>query len=127
MEKRFANLDKLTAHSASFKFDGKMYELSAMSLGVFMEFMNAWREYNLALQKEDREDMSETIFNLIHSVCPEFTIETLKKMTLAQLSAVIMLIMETVQAKEPNEEEIKKKVFESLRNSKIFPKSTPSP
>ena len=114
MAKPFVDLDALISESVRFKFQGQSHEIKPVSIEVFMRFSNAWYELQQLIKNDqiDEKSAMDVSVGLIQSVCDSLPEEKIRnEMSVAQIGALVQLIVETVTGHDTDEETIKKKVL----------------
>jgi hypothetical protein len=112
MKEPFIDLDSIVTGGAKFQFKGKVYSLKAIDAQTFMTFNNDWADLQMMIQKEviGQDESMNILVRLIRAVCfdlPENLIRN--EMTIAQIGALINLIVRTVTGEAQQDD--KKKVL----------------
>lgn len=114
MKKPFVDLDALVSESVKFKFKGETHEIKPITVEAFMRFNNAWFDLQYMIETGDIDETSsmDVSVNLIKSVCDSLPEDRIRKeMAVAQIGALVQLIIETITGRDTDEEDIKKKVL----------------
>ncbi len=98
--KILCDFDALLTTSVGFKFHGKHYKLENIDVENYMKITVAYRELMLMLETRakgtsvvDTLNVYKTYYNLVHPLCPDFSIEDLQKMPFVMLNKLIQLIL----------------------------------
>lgn len=108
------DLDLLVGKKKCFVFQGKKFFLNDINLETYIKLTNAL--YNLEKisnsKKISKEDLINSYFSIVKSVCPDFQKKDLLSLNLAQLFLLIKMIIDIATGKSSefiNKEEDKKK------------------
>ena len=119
-----ADLDALISEPIGFQFKGRVYEIKPVDTATFMRTTNALGKIQELLGKRTQGDKieDEEIYKaydeLITPLCPKFGYQNIKSATLAQLFAVVNLIIkqltgQTTSSSETTVDEKKKSLSRS--------------
>lgn len=94
-----ADLDSLIAQPVGFRFKGRVFQIQPVTTRQFMQLADVLGEIQKVTdeQKAGKKIHDEEVYEMYHKyisvLCPEFTLDMLKSMTLVQVGAVMALIM----------------------------------
>lgn len=110
MKQPFVDLDALVEKGAEFKFKDHIYTLKPIDAETFMSFSNEWASLQMLVTQDlvSEEDSMNVCVQLIRSVCREIPAELIRKeMTLAQIGALINLIVNSVTGQVDSKKKVK--------------------
>jgi hypothetical protein len=111
-----ADLDAMLSSNVAFKFKGKVHVLKPIDLETFMLATEAMARADALLKKKEisYNECVQQYVDIICSVCDTISKEDIEQMTIAQVSALLNLVLETISGKVLE----KKKTIEKQKSSK---------
>ena len=93
-----SDLDALISDPVAFRFKGKAHVIKAISVQEFLKTSEALARMNTLLEAKTVgfEEIVDSYYELIHAVCDTIHREDVLKMTQAQVSALISLVIKAV-------------------------------
>jgi hypothetical protein len=101
------DLDDLLTKPNGFRVHGKLYKVNAVDTQTFMRLAEILGEVQTLIRELGTRDVSENeIYEKYHEyisvLCPEFTMEALRKMQLPQVHGLINLIIKQATGQPMN-------------------------
>lgn len=111
------DIDDFVSKPVGFRFQGRLYRVEPVSTERFMELTRVLEEIGslTKMTRAGRETHEDEIYGLYHrfisSLCPEFTMATLKAMQPSQLHALVNLIIKHATGQAMSLDDEKKKTL----------------
>jgi len=116
------DLDEIISKPVAFKFRGKSYVVEPVSTETFLKLAEVLNKIQSLVSsiaqgaKAHDEDVYLAYYEYIKVLCPEFTLEMLKKMQLPQVHGLINLIIKHATGQPMNMDEFIEKKKMRLGN-----------
>ena len=122
--KIIADLDDLTSQRVGFKFNGKQFIIEPMTTENFIALAVALNEMDVFLksksgenEKHELDEVYEKYYELTKALCHNIKFEHIKSMTVAQLHALMHLIIRHVTGQ--TQEDMTKSIIPEDEKKKI--------
>ncbi len=106
--KVIADIDEIISQPIGFRFNGRIYTIQPISTRVFVHVAQELQSFTQLLKKKETEEITEdeiynSYYRWVKSVCPEISQADIRKMTVAQLNALMNLIIEHMTGRTAKE------------------------
>jgi len=118
------DLDKLVSTARYFRFQGREYALSPVSTGRFLKLSDSLSriqgllKQNVAGNKIVNEDVYDVYEEFFTTVCDKITRKDIEAMSLAQVSALVDLVLTHVMGDDTPVDEKKNPIAETVEYQK---------
>ena len=111
-----ADLDKIISDTKTFILHGRTHEIAPVTAEQFFLLSEKLHQLDCLKEKDyTREEFAKAAHEVIESIAPSVTIEDIFKCSVAQVSGLFRIIIDTVTGKvetqEGYEEQVKKNHF----------------
>ena len=99
------DLDKLVETERYFKLHGKARKIKPISTKEYLELTNTIQKLSSTDNvMENKEELQEIYYGLFHTITDDITMSDIESMSLSQISALMIFVMDVVSGRDVDTE-----------------------
>jgi hypothetical protein len=112
----YVDLDKLISEPLRFKLNGTVFTFRPVQVEEFYKLANAFLALGELHNKKEltQDEFVNRHYALFQALCPEFKVEHVRSMTVAQVAALVQAVRDHVHGHEIDQETLEKKTLKMV-------------